>query len=466
MFENYRIKKQLKNLRNKSVSEEFLALLRVRLTEFIDANSVLKTSSVKPAFGVSIFDYLFKMKLPIPFAMALVVVLAGGGVAAASQASLPGDRLFEVKILTEEVRTAFAFSAQSRASLQLKFTQERLEEIKEVLSERGIEPKGLEMAISRLESNSLRAADIVQEERSRGRSMDDLAGKVDESLNSLEQNLRQTFKSEEDKLKNQEGELKSKINEARQRGDQDMVLQLRSALGEAHRKREFLEQQRESAEDSLDRRQIELRRGRDDEREASEQRSDAQEAIRNAERERAELFTDAAVQGSIIPEVRLKEINDALSKARAAFEQNQFREAKNSARQSRNLSRDLEDQLFDSSGPGPSGRESEDRGREQEQRGREQELRGRVQEGETEVRGREQELRGREQEGEAEIRGQEQEVRGQESEQRDQEQEQRGQESEPGRDNGAGDNNTDDDRGGIDRGGNDGSSGRDGGEDD
>ena len=81
--------------------------------------------------------------MPIPLIIGLIIALTGGGTVAASQGSLPGDTLYSVKLFTEDTRTAVAFNPDSKARLQIKFAAERIDEIKTILEERGVEVEGL-----------------------------------------------------------------------------------------------------------------------------------------------------------------------------------------------------------------------------------------------------------------------------------------------------------------------------------
>ncbi len=69
-------------------------------------------------------------------AFALVLILGvGGTTAAAAQQSRPGDVLFPIERALEEVRLALAVNDTTRASLQLKFAEERLAELRSLVGE-------------------------------------------------------------------------------------------------------------------------------------------------------------------------------------------------------------------------------------------------------------------------------------------------------------------------------------------
>ena len=82
--------------------------------------------------------FSFQRVLRFSFALLLAVVIligAGGtGLVSASGTSLPGDRLYVVKLTWENLRLRLANSEQERVSLEDEFGQERLAEVGDLLS--------------------------------------------------------------------------------------------------------------------------------------------------------------------------------------------------------------------------------------------------------------------------------------------------------------------------------------------
>lgn len=88
--------------------------------------------------------------LPLPrWALALsfllVLLLAGGSTVAASAGSLPDQPLYPVKLATERVQLAFAFSPVSRAKLEARFADRRVAELSQ-MAQRGKLTKAEEVA--------------------------------------------------------------------------------------------------------------------------------------------------------------------------------------------------------------------------------------------------------------------------------------------------------------------------------
>jgi len=61
--------------------------------------------------------------------LALVLVLAGTGTVAAASGSVPGDKLYSVKMATEQVQWRLTFSQKAKARLQARFAERRVQEM-------------------------------------------------------------------------------------------------------------------------------------------------------------------------------------------------------------------------------------------------------------------------------------------------------------------------------------------------
>src|SRR3989344_3935072 len=83
--------------------------------------------------SISVFN--FSMNKLMIGALALVLILGGGGVVAASNGSGPGDFLFPVDLAIEKIQIKFAGEDQ-KTELKFKFAEERVEEIKRVSEEK------------------------------------------------------------------------------------------------------------------------------------------------------------------------------------------------------------------------------------------------------------------------------------------------------------------------------------------
>ena len=115
--------KKIKKLKQIKPSGEWLNSTRHNLTAQISFEEEKKTG---------FFNWLYQ---PHNFALAvcLIAIFAGGPwlMIKASQASLPGEALYSVKKITENVQATVA-SESSKTKLQFEFAQRRLEELNKI----------------------------------------------------------------------------------------------------------------------------------------------------------------------------------------------------------------------------------------------------------------------------------------------------------------------------------------------
>lgn len=116
-------------LKNLKLSESSRQRIQSSLQEYASFHSVRADETsrfigVVPK-GASLFSFKF-VYMPL---VILLAVMIGGGTSLAAQGSVPGDFLYPVKTgVNENIREAFAVSADSEAKLQANLLDERLEE--------------------------------------------------------------------------------------------------------------------------------------------------------------------------------------------------------------------------------------------------------------------------------------------------------------------------------------------------
>ena len=173
MFENFKIKREIRKLKNVPVNGEFLLSLRSQLEERMALN---------PA-GENVPMFLHFRLAPALVAGFAILIFSGGGIALASQNSLPGSVLYPIKILTEDVREAMVFRPESKAKLRVEYAQKRIDELQKVLERKDIEPQKIEKVkinLERnLEKNIQKANDFIKEEKIKGRDKKELERKID-----------------------------------------------------------------------------------------------------------------------------------------------------------------------------------------------------------------------------------------------------------------------------------------------
>jgi len=136
--------KYINDLKNVKLSDSSRARIETNLLEYARFHSVKEGVRIREDSryikqvppGTSLFN-LFKQPQSMTAAIIAIVLLAGGGTSFAAEAAVPGDFLYPVKTeVNENIKSAFAISAEAEAKLQARLAEERLEEAEE-LSARG-----------------------------------------------------------------------------------------------------------------------------------------------------------------------------------------------------------------------------------------------------------------------------------------------------------------------------------------
>ncbi len=361
------VKSILSQMKNVPTDDGFLKSFRERLTNYIKTMPpIVRISSEERLIFKRSNNLIYKFKtMPIALIIGLIIALTGGGTAAASQNSLPGDILYPVKLFTEDTRTAVAFNSDSKARLQIKFAAERIDEIKAILKEKGVEVEGLEIARTALENNLARTASIIEGEKIKGRDISALAKELNDNFVSEKGTLKQAFKDKKEIFKTQEEELKAKIKEARKIGDIAQVEQLIKQLNEVKLQRNLLEQKEEEQEEMLEDEEDRLE-------EVMEKRAEAEKVIREAEKEKQEVVAEALKEGVNLPQNAFEKFDRLLAQAKELFSRENYQGAKQLAKQAeKSLDKveDIIDELEDLKEKDEDEDENEDEG-ENNNRGR------------------------------------------------------------------------------------------------
>ena len=107
---------------------------------------------------------------PMPIVIGLVIIaLAGGGAAVASEQAVPGDVLFPVKVTVNEgVMTFLAFSPEAKANIEVVKTERRLEELEKLAAAGKLDATVAAKIKARLESHADRAEEFGLKLKARG----------------------------------------------------------------------------------------------------------------------------------------------------------------------------------------------------------------------------------------------------------------------------------------------------------
>lgn len=110
--------------------------------------------------------------IPLVVIVAAGIIGSSGATVVVSQSSIPGEVLYPVKKVTENIRVATAFSNQDKAKVHLSIAEEKVKEI-EKLEEKGATDEILEAA-QELENSQNEALQLTQNIISEGGNVDEL----------------------------------------------------------------------------------------------------------------------------------------------------------------------------------------------------------------------------------------------------------------------------------------------------
>lgn len=114
---------------------------RSALLEFMESRPVRKAEDIRHIQGwpdIITKFYSFMLR-PIPIAI-LALALFLGGISGVAAGALPGDTLYPVKIASESVVTAFAFSPEKKAERNIALAERRLQEAETLLARGELTP--------------------------------------------------------------------------------------------------------------------------------------------------------------------------------------------------------------------------------------------------------------------------------------------------------------------------------------
>lgn len=155
--------RQLKNLRRFPVPPEALEAGR--------RNLLIVMAEMPMASGVSRFRAFIWKPALTAFVVVVFVAVSGAGVVHASQGSLPGDRLYAVKLASEDLQERLTLSPEAKFAVQAEHAALRLEETQELMRRGGMDA----------EQRQARLRKAMSGFEKRMTAMDDLAAKIAEA---------------------------------------------------------------------------------------------------------------------------------------------------------------------------------------------------------------------------------------------------------------------------------------------
>jgi hypothetical protein len=126
----------------------------------------------------------------------------------------PASPFYFLDRLSEMISSLFTFNPEAKVKLQIKFSKERIAEIKVMVSEKDVEDEDLEEAESIFLNNITDAKEILHKEKSEGKDIKDLAKTLNDEFDDGDKYLEETFKETRKELEEQSKEIKELLKDA------------------------------------------------------------------------------------------------------------------------------------------------------------------------------------------------------------------------------------------------------------
>jgi len=310
MIKKIRIIRELKRLRKKPVNKIFLTSLKMRLEVLVD--SYPNQGKIQnPAYKT--IRNIFSLRVTqVSLAGFMITILLGTSVATASQGSLPGEKLYPVKIFTEEVRSVTTLKNKEKAKLRMSFATKRIDEIKEMLEKTEIESGNIDIALDQFEKNLLKVKELLAEEKSLAVDIDSGITTLHQDVDKNKEVLKKTLNEKKVKTEHKQKELEEKIKNTNKEKEVTKET-LIDELVEVRINREILETKEKDVYKRLEEKEEteEIREGESKEYLQQKKINEELKSKNNDSRDKREVIKSREESRKEIREKVIQEIHDA-----------------------------------------------------------------------------------------------------------------------------------------------------------
>lgn len=230
---------------------------------------------------VKIFSLISGLKKStLIFATAGLVVFGGGGTALAAQNTKPGDALYSVKLATENIRVALAFTDSMKKSARLSIANERLAEVQQLLDEKSVDAPGIQTALDSLEQEKGALLKLASSQND-VKSVTEIGDKAE----SLKTEIDKLFETKQNTLETQREALKQQLETATKAGDTTLANTLQAQINTVEPELKALETTRETAKQQLEVTEHEQEVQAEAEKKAQETQTEADKKAQEAQAE-------------------------------------------------------------------------------------------------------------------------------------------------------------------------------------
>jgi len=336
-----------------SGEKKFLDNLRIKLSNHILEHSLAYAKSNQSVtLNIKWLESLINnaitvaraiiMPQKLASAILIIFILGIGTIAVASQNSLPGETLYPVKILSEEMRSSLALTPESKARVQSDFVTRRVAEVKAIMDQNDVNPEILNTALANLQKNTDDATAIIDKESQKGVNVAKLAKDINDTLDKNTEDLKQIFDDKKNNLKKEETALKDKIVEAKKTNDQGSIAALNTKLNETKDARKSFESSLNQSEEVIQKNNLAIENQMAENEKQLAKKSNAEKTIAEAKKGKQTLLSEARDKGITPAPDIFAEFDAALSKAEETYAQEKYDDAENIAREALSKLKNIE----------------------------------------------------------------------------------------------------------------------------
>ncbi len=162
------MEKLFKKIKKEALNPDEKAKIFSALQTFVAENPI---KNIPSPFYNSWFIFRYRMVMA-PIAFILIFALAGSAAFAAKK-SLPGDKLYSIKMLNEKVESMIAIDSKTKAQIEISHAISRLQEVEQIVTSNRQLDKGDGKKIGdNFQEQVQEATNNINELRNRGREKD------------------------------------------------------------------------------------------------------------------------------------------------------------------------------------------------------------------------------------------------------------------------------------------------------
>lgn len=200
-MKNKEIKEKFNILKNKQINYDFLDEIEKNLKDYMNFYPIKNGENKKNSSKISLFSRFLILRATAVF-LIIVILIGGGGVVYASQFSLPGETLYPIKTLTENVQRVFIVDEKEKIEFEIKLAQERIKEINSILKEDKQDEKNIKTTEKSLEKHIQKARKLSNNQTQEFKNkIDDNISNINKEMNNsqIKENKDNSFNNKREK---------------------------------------------------------------------------------------------------------------------------------------------------------------------------------------------------------------------------------------------------------------------------